>query len=63
MDRLIENALNKKKSNPGVAIDVALEINGDSLALRVRDSGEVIEQQQVEHLFEAPVASRSRENA
>jgi len=57
-DNLIQNALEKRKSQPGLKISVTM-LSGDSHTLMVEDDGTAVPGTISEHLFNAPLTSAS----
>ena len=58
-ENLLQNALQKRKLSPAIDISVTLSREGKDLLLSVCDNGDPVEAALVQHLFNAPVRSKS----
>ncbi len=58
LENLMQNALEKRKLDPGVTITVSLDCD-DSLALRVRDTGRPVAEEVLRGLLRGPVPSET----
>lgn len=58
-DNLLQNALQKRRTEPDIAIRISLDAGGDGAVLRVEDSGSALADDLRHRLFRAPVGSRN----
>jgi C4-dicarboxylate-specific signal transduction histidine kinase len=58
-DNFLQNALQKRKSRPALAIMAEIRVQAQTLTLAVEDDGEPVEAEVLRNMFEHPVASRN----
>jgi hypothetical protein len=58
-DNLLQNALQKRKSEPGLGIRATIEVDGRSVRFGIEDDGDPVEAGIAGQLFAGPVASRN----
>ena len=58
-DNTLQNALQKRRSEPGIAIRASIHADTERLMFAVEDSGSAIEDDLATHLLAGPVASRN----
>ena len=58
-DNTLQNALQKRRSEPGIAIRASIDTDGEKLVLTVEDTGSSIDVNLAANLFAGPVASRN----
>ncbi len=59
LDNFLQNALQKRKSQPALGIRAEISVDESTATLAVEDDGEVVDDQVARKLFENPVTSRN----